>query len=226
MIASIRHKLQMAGNVRDFARGRPDPNNPGYIAAIQHLTERLTRADSLAQQALTGRQAVTGAIATRTRLHAEIASSLAFLAGLAREAAREEPDLAASFVRPRGSGSFQAFLTRGRVAVTAAAAHRELLQRYGMPESLPDELGRQLDQFEVVLNERHGARAAHVGANADLEAVTAEVMGLVRQLDALIRFRFRNDPEALGAWRSARNVPWPVEKATGPAEGNGVRPAA
>ena len=72
--------------------------------------------------------------------------------------AREESDLAAGFVRPRSGSSHQAFLTLARCAATTAAAHRELLQRYGMPETFP--------------------------------------MGLVRQLDAPVRFRFRNDPES------------------------------
>ncbi|HEX6104849.1 MAG TPA: hypothetical protein VFZ26_04655 [Gemmatimonadales bacterium] len=98
----------------------------------------------------------------------------------------------------------------GRVATATALAHRELLQRYGMPESFPEDLGRMLDEFEAALNEKHAGRSAHVGAHADLYAVTAEVMGLVRQLDALNRFRFRNDAERLGAWRSARNVAWPA----------------
>jgi hypothetical protein len=58
-------------------------------------------------------------------------------------------------------------------------------------------------------------------------AVSAELMHLVRQLDALNEFRFRNDAEALGAWRSARNVPWPNgEKQERATEGDGVRPAA
>jgi hypothetical protein len=39
--------------------------------------------------------------------------------------------------------------------------------------------------------------------------------------------RFRSDAEALGAWRSARNVPWPVgERQERTTEGDSVRPAA
>jgi hypothetical protein len=113
------------------------------------------------------------------------------------------------------------------VAAATAATHRDLFQRYGMPESFPDDLGRMLDEFEAALNDKHAGQAAHVGAHADLEAVTAEVMQLVRQLDALNQFRYRNDAEALGAWRSARNVPWPVgERQERAPEGEDVRPAA
>jgi hypothetical protein len=70
------------------------------------------------------------------------------------------------------------------------------------------------------VNEKHNGRAAHVGARAELDAVTSEIMLDVRQLDALNRFFFRNDAEALGAWKSARNVAWPlptVEKKEKPA---------
>jgi hypothetical protein len=226
MKSSIRRKLEMAARVRDFVRAHPDAN-PGHTAAAERLAERLARAEGLAQQAVAGRQAVSGAIAARGKLREQIAVTLALLAGLAREAAREEPDLSAGIARPSGSASNQAFLTRGRVAAATATTHRELLQRYGMPETFPDDLGRMLGEFEAALNGKHAGQAAHVGAHADLEAVTAEVMQLVRQLDALNQFRFRNDAESLGAWRSARNVPWPAgERQERTAEGDGVRPAA
>jgi hypothetical protein len=216
MKGSIRRKLDMAARVRDFVRAHPDAN-PGHTAAAERLADRLARAEVLAQQAVAGRRAVAGAIASRGNLRQEIAEGLALLAALARGAAREEPDLAAGIARPDSGASNQAFLTRGRVAAATAATHRDLLQRYGMSETFPDDIGRMLDGFEAALNEKHAGQTAQVGAHADLDAVTAEVMQLVRQLDALNRFRFRGDAEALGAWRSARNVAWPAPERQEPA---------
>jgi hypothetical protein len=96
-----------------------------------------------------------------------------------------------------------------------------------MSGTYPEDLGRMLDEFEAALNTKHAGQAAHVGAHADLEAVTAEIMQLVRQLDSLTEFRFRNDAEALAAWRSARNIPWRgVERQQRPPAGGDVRPAA
>ena len=37
--------------------------------------------------------------------------------------------------------------------------------------------------------QKHNGRAAHVGARAELDAVTSEIMLIARQLDALNRFR-------------------------------------
>lgn len=86
-----------------------------------------------------------------------------------------------------------------------------------------------LHQFEFVqaLNEKHNGRAAHVGARAELEAVTSQIMLDVRQLDALNRFFFRNDAESLAAWKSARDVAWPLPpKEESPAGGDREQPAA
>jgi hypothetical protein len=207
---SVRRRLDMARRVRDFCRTHPAPNNAGYTAAVARLEQRLARAEALAEQQVAGRIAVSGAVVTKEQLREEIYTTLGLLAGLAKPAAKEEPELAVGFARPRPKLSNQAFLTRARVSAANASAHREVLIRYGMPESFLDELGASLDRFEQALNEKHNGRAAHVGARAELDAVTSEIMLDVRQLDALNRFFFRNDAESLAAWKSARDVAWPL----------------
>jgi|tagenome__1003787_1003787.scaffolds.fasta_scaffold20314536_1 hypothetical protein len=223
---SVRRKLDMAGRVRDFCRTHPDPNNPGYTAAVQRLEERLDRAEALAQQEVSGRQAVSGAVINKEQLRLEIHKVISLLAGLAEPAAREERDLAAGIIRPDVNGSHQAFLTRSRVAAATASSHQELLVKYGMPENFLAELDAKLNEYEKALNQQHAGRAAHVGARAELEAVMSDVMLLVRQVDALNRFRFRSDLESLAGWKSARDVAWPlVEKEETPV-GKTDRPAA
>jgi hypothetical protein len=218
---SIRRKLDMAGRVRDFCRTHSD-QNPGYTAATQRLEERLVRAEALAQQQVTGQLSVSGAVANKEQLRLDIRKTIALLAGLAGPAAREERELAVGIIRPDVNGSHQAFLTRSRVAAASGSTHRDLLIRYGMPEGLLDELNATLDRYEQSLNQQHAGRAAHVGARAELEAVTSDIMLIVRQLDALNRFRFRADAASLAAWKSARDVAWPAPPEVGEAE----KPAA
>jgi hypothetical protein len=207
----IRRKLEMAGRVRDFERSHPDAT-PGHTAAVARLEDRMTRAEVLAQQEVSGRRAVTGAILARDQLRAQIVTALVMLSGIAQSASKEEPELAVSIQRPQSGAGSQTFVTRSRVAQAAAAASEALLERYGMPANFPAELGSMLDQYETIVNDRHAGLTAHVGAAADLTAVTAELMQLVRQLDALNRFRFRVDPELLGAWKSACNMAWPMKE--------------
>ena len=221
MQSTIRRKLDMAGRVRDFCRTHTDSNS-GYTAAVARLEDRLTRAEALARQEVAGRQAVAGAVANKLHLRLDIHKTIALLAGLAGSAAREEPELTKGIVRPDVNGSHQSFLTRSRVAAATGSTHRELLTRYGMPETFLEDLGAALDRFEGALNQKHNGRAAHVGARAELEAVTAEVMLIVRQLDALNRFRFRSNAESLAGWKSARDIAWPAAPEPGEVE----KPAA
>jgi hypothetical protein len=209
MNIDIRRKLDMAGRAREFCRTHPDPN-PGYTAAVARLEERLKRAEALAEQQVAGRVTVSGAVVSKEQLRHQIYTTLGLLAGLAKPAAKEDAELAVGFARPRTTLSHQAFLTRARVAAANASAHRDLLISYGMPESFIDDLGAELDQFEHALNEKHNGRAAHVGARAELAAVTSEIMLIIRQLDALVRYYFRKDAESLAAWKSARDIAWPA----------------
>ena len=221
MQINIRRKLDMAGRVRDFCRTHTDAKNSGYTAAVARLEDRLTRAEALARQEVAGHQAVAGAVANKLHIRLDIHKTIALLAGLAGPASREEAELTKGIARPDVNGSHQAFLTRSRVAAATGSSHKDLLIRYGMPETFLEELGSALDRFEEALNQKHNGRAAHVGARAELEAVTAEVMLIVRQLDALNRFHFRADAESLAGWKSARDVAWP--SAPEPGE---VKPAA
>jgi len=44
-----------------------------------------------------------------------------------------------------------------------------------------------------------------VGASADLKAVVAEIAEQVRLLDGVVKYRFGDNAELMGAWASARN---------------------
>jgi hypothetical protein len=48
-----------------------------------------------------------------------------------------------------------------------------------------------------------------MGARAKLPAVLHEMMQLLKRLDGINRYRFRDDRELLDAWKLARDVGWP-----------------
>ena len=78
---------------------------------------------------------------------------------------------------------------------------------------------------------------AHVTARAELEALSQEVMLLVGMLDGINQYRFRNEPQLLAGWESAKHVVAgaqaatvenPANPAAGPVQGGPgeVKPAA
>jgi hypothetical protein len=121
----------------------------------------------------------------------------------------------AHFRLARG-GSHQAFLATARGMLEKATAQKELLVSQGMPASLLDDLTAALGELEKTLTESRASRREQLAASADLQAVATEIVEQVRVLDGIVRYRFRDDAELLGAWASARN-PW---LHSGPAAGD------
>src|SRR6266851_1957919 len=129
---------------------------------------------------------------------------------------------------PKPRGTNQAFLTMARGMLEKATALKDVLVARGMSAKLLDDLSTTLGEFDKTLEATRVARLGHVGATADLQAVLAEISQQVRVLDGLVRYRFGDNEELMGAWMSARNVVGPF-RSQKPADGNqagGSTPAA
>jgi hypothetical protein len=91
---------------------------------------------------------------------------------------------------------------------------------------LLDALAGALGEFEKTLEASREGRRNRVGASADLKAVAAEIKEQVRVLDGLVRFRFGENAELMGAWASARNVLGPFKPRGEEEAGGGKTPKA
>jgi len=107
-----------------------------------------------------------------------------------------------------------------------ATAHKDVLVKRGMSEQLLDDLAKTLGEFEQTIEATRAAKREHIGASADLEAVAAEVAEQVKVLDGLVRYRFGDDAELMGAWVSARNVLGPFKPKAEPGVGGSQTPKA
>jgi len=105
--------------------------------------------------------------------------------------------------------------------LTKATEQKDLLVSRGMSERLLDDLAAALTAFKQTLEATRAARREHVGASADLDAVFSEISQQVRLLDGLVRYRFGENAELMGAWASARSVGAPVRSKAEP-EASGV----
>jgi hypothetical protein len=90
-----------------------------------------------------------------------------------------------------------------------AENHLALFQEYGMTPEFLQGLRTSLAEYDAAQQAGDAGHRAHTGARADLEAVTRQIVQLVRDLDAMQRYRYRNEPEQLASWVSAMNIPWP-----------------
>jgi hypothetical protein len=224
MNAVLRRRLEMAARTRDFLRAHRT-EVAGEATALARLEELLQRAEALAAQQRAGVVATRSATVQRVELRHELQKLLRFLVALGAVAAKENPDLAVQFRLPPFGASNQAFVTAARGMLDKATAQKDLLVSLGMSASLLDDLARALAEFEKTLEATRAGRRDHVGASADLDAVATEIVEQVRLLDGLVRYRFGDNAELMGAWISARNVLGPFRSRGESQAGEGETPA-
>jgi hypothetical protein len=106
-------------------------------------------------------------------------------------------------------GPNQAFVTMARGMLDKATANKDLLVKKGMSETLLTDIEATIKSFEHTLEATRTGRRDHVGASADLKAVMAEVSEQVKVLDGVVRYRFGDNAELMGAWASAHSVVGP-----------------
>jgi hypothetical protein len=192
----------------------------GYIEAVKQLGEQLHRVRELTTQSEAGDLAEEASTARKQAMRLVIEEDhLAHIVRIARSVTPADPELKKRFRMPAKGISLQAFLPAARALAAEAASRKELLIGEGLPETFLEDLNAALDGYAEAVNQKDIGRASHVGARAELEALTKEMGLLVRRLDSINRYRFREDGELLAAWKSVKNMTWPLSEKPGPAGG-------
>jgi hypothetical protein len=223
----IRIKLEVATRVRDFCRAHLS-DSPRFIAILARLVELVTRAEALMAQEVGGHLRRRTAVMRRKALRREVHDAhLVHLVAIAQGASTRFPELAARFRLPKVNVSHKKYLAAVQDMAGEAAVHRDIFITAGMPETFLEDLNTAVAEYQAVVTERYASEQAHIGARADLKAVSDDLMALIIELDAINRYRFRDNPEILAAWESARNAAWPggTPSTATPPQG-GVSPAA
>jgi hypothetical protein len=216
----VRRKLEMAVRVRGFSRAHPSAD-ASYASVLARLEDRIARMDTLSQQQQGGYLSRRSSVLRRQQLRRNLHQGLLrHLVTVAEAAAKEAPGLAGDFRLPPSNATHEAFRTLARKMLEQGQAERDLLARHGLADRLPEDLAAAVAEFDASVEESNEGRRGHVGARAELDAVSDEVMQLVEVLDGLNRYRYLGNPELLAEWESARHV------VTGPQAGEKEEPPA
>jgi hypothetical protein len=225
----VRRRLEMAVRVRDFSRAHPSAD-ANYAPVLARLEDRVARLEAVAKQQQSGYLVRHASAVHRQGLRRKLRFELLqHLVTVAESAGRKEEGLADRYRVPKVNATNEAFRTLGRTMLERGQADKEVLAKYGLADRLLEDLAATLDQFDASVADTNEGRREHVGARAELKAVSDEVMGLVELLDGLNRYRFGGDAEMRAAWESARKVvtgPQLAEAPVVPAPGGEVKPAA
>jgi hypothetical protein len=230
MKAATRRTIEMATRVLNFSRAHRDESQ-GFTAALARLEKTLVQVEIVAARQRDGVNAHRSSTARKRELRRKIRRTQLFhLARVAESAAADVPDIAQKFVLMRDALPYLAFRTAARGMSNEAQTQKELLVKHGLLDSVLLDLSHSLDQFDEAVERGTDGRRIHIGASADLDALTDELNQIMRLMDGSNRYRFSATPDTLAEWESAKNTFGPTRSPSAPAvppsPGGEIKPAA
>jgi hypothetical protein len=206
MKALTRWVLDVCARVLSWTDAHPD-DEQGFNVLVTRLKALVARMTQLIADQRNGLLDSRAASGRKHELRREILSlAIAHLAQIGSLAAREVHELGKTFRFNPAAETFLAFQSAARPMFEEAQAHKQFLVSYGLSESVLEQFGKQLDEFDAVLKLGLEGRTVHTAATRELDALTREARRILRAMDAHCRQRFQNDRQALELWISARTV--------------------
>lgn len=135
----------------------------------------------------------------------ELQDDLEAITRTARAMAITMPGLEDKFRMPRNVGQ-QKFIAAARAIAQDAVAFKDEFIKRGLPATFLDDLNAQITKVEQAIDERNQATGAGVAATATINNAVEQAMNAARELDAIVRNIFRDDPATLAEWTSARHI--------------------
>jgi len=200
----------MGRSVVGFSELHPD-TSPGYATTLSRLKDRLGRAAELIKRQREGFALVRGATKQKLELRRILVrTQLQHVLAVAELAAAEVPDLLQKFVLPREQVPYLEFQAAAHVVLAEALSNTELLVKFGLADTLLQDLVKNVEAFDRAMQQSSDARQTHISARAELDVIADEIVHLVRVLDTFNRSRYRNSLELLDGWEHASNVFGPI----------------
>lgn len=109
------------------------------------------------------------------------------------------------FRLPRGN-SDQTLLATARSFATDAEPLKAEFIRYEMPADFLEDLAADIASFESATSGQNSGLENQVSATAAIDEAIERGMKAVRQLDSVMRNKFRGDAPTLAAWERARHT--------------------
>ena len=206
MDAAIRLTLARGSNAQVQCLASPYPNK-GWQDAVAELDVSLELGHArLKAQSTAAKDATT---ATRVKKVAKTKlqeDHLTPILVLARGHEASDPVFARRFRSPRPRGSEAAFILNAKTIADDAEKAKDRFIGDGLAETFVEDLRRAITTYEDAVKAAVAARAARVGATADLADAAARIEAVIKRLDAITTVRYRANPDGLNAWRSALHV--------------------
>ncbi|MDQ1591403.1 MAG: hypothetical protein QOG71_2030 [Pyrinomonadaceae bacterium] len=205
---SERRSFEMLVRVRDFGETHDGAFAEGsrgreLLAVVKQTVGELEKHGALQSSSRNeGAQGTRG----RAGARAELRDDLEAISRTARAMSFETPGIAERFRLPRGNRNDQQLLDTARAFAADAVALRAEFVRHELPADFLTDLDADIAAFETAISTQNRSTETRVAATEAIDTAIERGTDAVRQLDAVVRNKFRDDPASLAAWTSASHV--------------------
>jgi hypothetical protein len=169
--------------------------------------------EQFAQTKYSGKNAAREGRTVKSARREALMDDLRAINRTARALARRLPGVNEKFKLPYGASDL-VFLSAARAVVADAEPLVAEFVKYSLPTDFLDDLRADIAAFEAALNDHDTASKSVADTNRVIDQGIADGMEAVRDLDALIRNKYRRDARVLGAWETASHVERAARAAT------------
>jgi hypothetical protein len=122
------------------------------------------------------------------------------------------------------SNSDESLIEAARASSAAATPLKSLFLSREMPDNFLEELANAIEMFEEFVNNYNMHFGNSAAATELLNNVCAQVIAVWRELDPIVRNKYRNDPEKLSLWETASHLERPSKRAASKKPGGSQTP--
>jgi hypothetical protein len=220
-------KVEMLARVREFGANHsasfaPTSVTTTLLAQVGAAVDILA-AHSAAQ--IGSQRSTRQATANRNLTRQALRDDLEAISLAARVIAKRMPSLDEKLRMP-GSLRDQALLGTARAFLADATPLEAEFVRHELPADFLAKLAADIAAFEQALSEQRRAREDHKTASTSIGETLDGAVEAVRELDALLRNKFRNDAVTLSAWTQASRIRWRAGRGKASAAEHAGEPAS
>jgi hypothetical protein len=135
----------------------------------------------------------------------------------------QQPGVSQHFNMP-ASTSAESIVEGARAFIATGTTMKPLFLSREMPENFLEVLADTIQSYEEAVNDYNLHSANRAAARAMLDDVCSQVLAVRRELDPIVRNKYRNDPEKLAMWETASHLERQAKRNASAEPGNGNQP--
>jgi hypothetical protein len=205
--------LETLRRVRDFGESHVASFPIGGLAAqkFQAIAAVIEEVEAHSTTQSGGKGAAQASTSAKRAAREDLREKMVAVRETALALEEVNPGVSVNFRIPRTNGD-QALISAARAFVEAATPLKDQFLQREMPATFLEDLTAAVTRFESALNEKNVNTEKSIAATAAISSSLERGMKLVRELDPIIKNKFRGDAAALAAWASASHVERPPKK--------------